>query len=140
MAVRRREAAGAVVHLDDSEGLGRDIGQLLAEDLLHGLPFAGRGRLARRLRSEGEPRRDDQARQCFRGASRWRRTHGWLSFCDHRDQRGPRPPMLRVGHCERLLVRRLLELELMALCACGWRRPGMWRSATCTSPPTTRAR
>ena len=60
MAVRRREAAGAVVHLDDSEGLARDIGQLLAEDLLHGLPFAGRGRLARRVRSEGEPRRDDQ--------------------------------------------------------------------------------
>src|SRR5262249_36715181 len=51
MAVRRREAARAVVHLDDREGLARDIGQLLAEDLLHGLPFAGRGRLTRRVRS-----------------------------------------------------------------------------------------
>src|SRR5215475_49185 len=76
MAVRRRETAGAVVHLDDSEGLARDIGQLLAEDLLHGLPFAGRG-LARRVRSEGESRRDDQARQCFRCTSRWKRMHGW---------------------------------------------------------------
>src|SRR5262245_66669655 len=80
MAVRRREAAGAVVHLDDREGLARDIGQLLAEDLLHALPFAGRGRLARRLRGEDEPRRDDQSRQCFRWASRWRRMHRWLSF------------------------------------------------------------
>src|SRR5215470_18350194 len=81
MAVRRGEAAGAVVDLDDSDGLARDIGQLLAEELLLGRPFAGRGRLARRVRSEGEPRHDDQACQCFRCASRRKRTHGWLSFC-----------------------------------------------------------
>src|SRR5262245_45996163 len=59
MAVRRREAAGAVFHLDDGESLARDIGQLLAEDLLHSRPFTGRGRAARRGRSEDEPRRDD---------------------------------------------------------------------------------
>jgi len=59
MAVRRREAAGAVIHLDDSESLARDIGQLLGENLLLSRPFAGRGRAARRVRSEGEPRRDD---------------------------------------------------------------------------------
>jgi hypothetical protein len=43
MAVRYREAAGAVIHLDDSEKLARDIGQLLAEDLLLSSPFADRG-------------------------------------------------------------------------------------------------
>ena len=80
MAVRRREAAGAVVDLDDRDGLARDIGQLLAEELLLGRPFAGRGRLARRLRGEDEPRRDDQSCQCFRCSSRWRRMHGWPSF------------------------------------------------------------
>jgi hypothetical protein len=58
MAVRRREAAGPVIHLDDSQSLARDIGQLLAEKRLHGRAFAGRGRATRRGRSEGEPRRD----------------------------------------------------------------------------------
>jgi hypothetical protein len=87
MAVRCREAAGAVIHLDDSESLAPDIGQLLAEDLLLSRPFADRGRAAGRGRSEGEPRRDDQARQCLRGASQ-RRMHGWLSFCDHRCRSG----------------------------------------------------
>ena len=33
-----------------------------------------------RSQVEGEPRRDDQARQCSRSASRWRRMHGWLSL------------------------------------------------------------
>ena len=55
MAVRRREAAGPVIHLDDSESLARDIGQLLAEKRLRGRPFADRGRAARRGRAEGEP-------------------------------------------------------------------------------------
>src|SRR5215472_3865010 len=59
MAVRRREAARAVIHLDDGESLARNIGQLLAEDLLHSRPFTGRGRAAWGGRSEDEPRRDD---------------------------------------------------------------------------------
>ena len=59
MAVRRREAAGAVIHLNDSESLARDIGRLLAEDLLLSHSFADRSRAARRGRSEGEPRHDD---------------------------------------------------------------------------------
>jgi hypothetical protein len=32
MAVRHREATGAVIHLDNSESLARDIGQLPAEN------------------------------------------------------------------------------------------------------------
>ena len=59
MAMRCRESAGAVIHLDDSKSLARDIGQLLAEDLLLSRPFADRGRAAPRRRCEGEPRRDD---------------------------------------------------------------------------------
>ena len=55
MAVRRREAAGAVIHLDDSESLARDIGQLLAEDLLLSRPFADRGRAAGRAAARANP-------------------------------------------------------------------------------------
>ena len=76
--MRRGDAAGVVVHLDDREGFSRDIGPLLGEDLLLGRPFTGRGRLARRVRSEGEPRLNDQARQSFRCTSLWR-IHAWLS-------------------------------------------------------------
>src|SRR5262245_7522983 len=46
MAVRHREAARAVIHLDDSESLARDIRHLPAENLLLTRAFAGRGRTA----------------------------------------------------------------------------------------------
>src|SRR5262249_25942487 len=67
---RRREPTGAVIHLDDSESLARDVGQLLAEEWLHDRPFADGGRSAQRGHCEGEPRRDGQTRQCLRRAAR----------------------------------------------------------------------
>src|SRR5262245_24115257 len=42
MAVRYRKAARAVIHLDDSESLAREIGQLPAENLPVTRSFAGR--------------------------------------------------------------------------------------------------
>jgi len=59
MVVRRGEAAGTVIHLDDGKSLARDIVQLLTEDLLLSRPFAARSGTARRgrtlLRRLGQP-------------------------------------------------------------------------------------